>query len=43
MRKIRGPRIDTCATLAKTGLHDDICPFKTTFCGLPDSKFSRRL
>ena len=36
MRKRRGPRIDPRGAPAKTGLHDDICPFKTTLPSLPD-------
>ena len=36
MRKRSGPRIDPRGTSAKTGLHDDVCPFRTTLWNLPD-------
>ena len=36
MRKRRKPRNDTWGTPDKTGLHDDICSFKTTLYSLPD-------
>ena len=36
MRKRRGPKNDLWETPAKIGLHDDICPFKTTLYSVPD-------
>ena len=29
-RKRRGPNIDPLGTLVRIGLHDEVCPFKTT-------------
>ena len=35
-RKRSGPRIEPWGTPAKTGLHDDVCPFKTILWNLPE-------
>ena len=36
-RKRSEPKIEPWETPAKNGLHDDVCPFKTTLWSLPAS------
>ena len=43
MIKGSGPRIDPWGTPAKSGLHDDVCPFRKTLWNLPDRWFARSL
>ena len=42
MKKESEPKIEPCGTPAKTGLHDDVYPFKKTLSSLPEKLLSRR-
>ena len=35
-RQRSGPNIEPCGTPAKTGFHDEFCPFKITLWNLPE-------